>query len=68
MLLFDRVFSELCGRNSNRYSAILFGIELGLKLFFTVFARWIWWWGRFVRTVHITVAVGGHSESKVLPH
>jgi len=29
----------------------LFGIEVGLKFFFTVFAHWRWWWGRFERTV-----------------
>jgi len=46
-----------------------------------LFAHWRWWWGRFERKVaylhitaavgspfdslHITIAVGGHSESKV---
>jgi len=29
-----KVFSELCGRNFNRCSTILLGIEVGLKLFF----------------------------------
>ena len=33
-LLFDRVFSELFGRNFNRYSTIFSGTEVGLKLFF----------------------------------
>jgi len=33
-LLFDRVFSELFGRNFNRYSTIFSGTEVGSKLFF----------------------------------
>jgi len=32
LLLFDRVFSELFGRNFNRYSTIFLGIEVVLKL------------------------------------
>jgi len=34
LLLFDRVFSELFGRNFNRYSTFFLGIEVSLKLFF----------------------------------
>jgi len=34
LLLFDRVFSEVCGIKFNRYSTIFLGIEVGLKLFF----------------------------------
>jgi len=34
LLLFDKVFLELCGRNFNRYSTIFLGIDVGLKLFF----------------------------------
>jgi len=60
-----------------------FGIEVGLKLFFTVFADWRWWRGHFEKTVptqysccwgatltayHLHITVSGHSESKVLPH
>jgi len=48
LLLFYRVFSELCGRNLTD-STIFLGIEVGLK--FSLFAHWRWWWGRFERTV-----------------
>jgi len=49
LLLFDRVLSELCGRNFNRHSTIFLGAEVGLK--FSLFAHWRWWWGRFERIV-----------------
>jgi len=66
-LLFDRVFSELFGRNFNPQS-------FTYRSCFVAFLYLLigdGGWGRFERKVaylHITISVVGHSESKVLAH